>query len=64
MSAMSNQLPFDVPAQPDERYRVRQIPGLRLWLVWDTVTNAPAVDDYFVGIDTKAQALAAKLNSQ
>lgn len=32
-------LPLDIPEQPTERYRVRQIPGLALWFVLDTAED-------------------------
>jgi hypothetical protein len=59
--AKGNELPFELPAQPTERYRVRQIPGLRLWVVWDTVKDDAV--DYPYGDKSKCEALADTLNA-
>ena len=34
-------LPLEIPEQPTDRFRVWQVPGLRVWFVWDTATDEP-----------------------
>lgn len=56
-------LPFDVPEQEAKRYTVQQIPGLRLWLVWDTVKREPQ-GHWSVGTSADAETVANLLNER
>lgn len=53
-------LPLDMPEQPAERFRVRVIPGLRVWVVWDAVRDDAV--DLPSGIREDCEHLADLLN--
>jgi hypothetical protein len=53
-------LPIDVPPQPTERFRVWQVPGLRVWFVWDTAKDEAV--DLPSGVREDCEHLADLLN--
>lgn len=59
-------LPLDMPEQPAERFRVKPIPGLALWVVWDAVTDKavtfPAFPSGVIYVRDRAQGYADNLN--
>lgn len=63
---MSNQLPIEIPDQPTERFRVKPIPGLALWVVWDMSTDEavrfPAFPSGVFYVRDRAQGYADNLN--
>jgi hypothetical protein len=59
-------LPLDMPEQPTERFRVKPIPGIALWIIHDTRTGeavkVPAFPDGVYYVRDRAQGYADNLN--